>query len=252
MISYNPYSLFGKTILVTGAGSGIGRATSVECSKMGARLVLVDINEASMLETLSMLDHQELDHLEFTVNLCDEKAIIQMVSEIPVLDGVSNNAGITKLAPLQFISTDDFERIHRLNLIAPILLTKYLVKKKKIAKGGSVVFTASAGGVFVSSFGNAMYATSKCGLDGYMRTAALELAPKGIRCNSVNPGMVETPLINRGQITPEQHEKDKENYPLGRYGKPEDVAFATIYLLSDASCWMTGTALKIDGGLTLK
>lgn len=252
MMSYNPYSLSGKTILVTGAGSGIGRATSVECSKMGARLVLVDINEASIIETQSLLEHQELDHLRVTVNLCDEDAIATMVNEIPVIDGVSNNAGITKLVPLQFISTEDFERIHKVNLVAPILLTKYLVKKKKIAKGGSIVFTASAGGVFVSSLGNAIYATSKCGVDGYMRTAALELAPKGIRCNSVNPGMVETPLINRGQITPEQHEKDKENYPLGRYGRPEDVAFATIYLLSDASCWMTGTALKIDGGLTLR
>lgn len=251
-MSYNPYSLSGKTILVTGAGSGIGRATSVECSKLGARLVLVDINEQGLADTLAMLAQPELEHLTFAVNLCDEDAIADMVGKLPVLDGVSNNAGITKLVPLQFIGADDFERIHKVNLLAPILLTKYLVKKKKIAKGGSIVFTASAGGVFVSSFGNAIYATSKCGVDGYMRTAALELAPKGIRCNSVNPGMVETPLINRGQITDEQHEKDKENYPLGRYGKPEDVAFATIYLLSDASCWMTGTALKIDGGLTLK
>ena len=251
-MSYNPYSLAGKTILVTGAGSGIGRATSVECSKLGARLVLVDINEQGLADTLAMLAQPELEHLAFAVNLCDEEAIADMVGKLPVLDGVSNNAGITKLVPLQFIGADDFERIHKVNLLAPILLTKYLVKKKKIAKGGSIVFTASAGGVFVSSFGNAIYATSKCGVDGYMRTAALELAPKGIRCNSVNPGMVETPLINRGQITDEQHEKDKENYPLGRYGKPEDVAFATIYLLSDASCWMTGTALKIDGGLTLK
>ena len=251
-MSYNPYSLSGKIILVTGAGSGIGRATSVECSKLGARLVLVDINEQGLADTMALLEHPELEHLSFTVNLCDEDAIVDMVGKLPVLDGVSNNAGITKLVPLQFIGADDFERIHKVNLLAPILLTKYLVKKKKIAKGGSIVFTASAGGVFVSSFGNAIYATSKCGVDGYMRTAALELAPKGIRCNSVNPGMVETPLIKRGQITDEQHEKDKENYPLGRYGKPEDVAFATIYLLSDASCWMTGTALKIDGGLTLK
>ena len=251
-MSYNPYSLSGKIILVTGAGSGIGRATSIECSKLGARLVLVDINEQGLADTMALLEQPELEHLSFTVNLCDEEAIAEMVGKLPVLDGVSNNAGITKLVPLQFIGADDFERIHKVNLLAPILLTKYLVKKKKIAKGGSIVFTASAGGVFVSSFGNAIYATSKCGVDGYMRTAALELAPKGIRCNSVNPGMVETPLINRGQITDEQHEKDKENYPLGRYGKPEDVAFATIYLLSDASCWMTGTALKIDGGLTLK
>ena len=205
-MSYNPYSLAGKTILVTGAGSGIGRATSVECSKLGARLVLVDINEQGLADTLAMLAQPELEHLTFAVNLCDEEAIADMVGKLPVLDGVSNNAGITKLVPLQFIGAEDFERIHKVNLLAPILLTKYLVKKKKIAKGGSIVFTASAGGVFVSSFGNAIYATSKCGVDGYMRTAALELAPKGIRCNSVNPGMVETPLINRGQITDEQHE----------------------------------------------
>ena len=139
-----------------------------------------------------------------------------------------------------------------MNLIAPMMLTKYLLKRKKISRPSSIVFTASAGGVFVASPGNAIYATTKCGIDGYMRHAALELATKGIRCNSVNPGMVETPLINRGQVTEEQHEKDKENYPLGRYGKPEDVAHATIYLLSDASSWVTGTALKIDGGLTLK
>lgn len=250
-MSYNPYSLAGKTILVTGAASGIGRATSVECSKLGARLMLADIDGQGLAETLAMLAQPELEHLTFTVDLCDEEAIAEMVDRIPVLDGVSNNAGITKLVPVQFIGADDFERIHKVNLLAPILLTKYLVRKKKIARGGSVVFTASAAGVCRVSVGNAIYATTKCGVDAFMRTAALELAPKGIRCNSVNPGMVETPLIKRGQITDEQHEKDKENYPLGRYGKPEDVAFATIYLLSDASCWMTGTALKIDGGMTL-
>ena len=251
-MSYNPYSLIGKTILVTGAGSGIGRTTAIECSKLGARLILIDINELSLDETCSLLESPERKHLSFVLDLGDESAIESMVKEIPVIDGCSNNAGITKLVPIQFIGTEDLERIHRVNLVAPILLTKHLVKRKKISRGGSIVFTASAGGVFVSSIGNGIYATSKCGIDGYMRTAALELAPKGIRCNSVNPGMVETPLINRGQVTAEQHEKDKENYPLGRYGKSEDVAFATIYLLSDASCWMTGTALKIDGGLTLR
>lgn len=249
---YNPFSLEGKTILVTGAGSGIGRATAVECSKMGASVILVDINEAGALETMSMLDGVKDNHRYFVVNLCDEAAIDAMVKELPVIDGCSNNAGITKLVTIQFISSEEVDRILKVNLVAPMMLTKYLVKRKKIKKGGSIVFTASAGGVFCASIGNAIYATSKCGVDAYMRTAALELAPKGIRCNSVNPGMVETPLINRGQVSPEQHEKDKLNYPLGRYGQPEDIAHATIYLLSDASSWMTGTALKIDGGFTLK
>ncbi len=252
MENYNPYSLEGKTIMVTGAGSGIGRATAVEVSRMGARLILVDINKSGLENTLSQLVPHEDGHLSYIIDLCDESAIDTMVKEIPVIHGCSNNAGITKLTPIQFITAEEMERIHKVNLIAPMMLIKYLLKRKKLARPSSIVFTASAGGVFVASPGNAVYATSKCGVDAYMRTAALELASKGIRCNSVNPGMVETPLINRGQVTAEQHEKDKENYPLGRYGKPEDVAFATIYLLSDASSWMTGTALKIFGGLTLR
>ena len=252
MNDYNPYSLSEKTILVTGAGSGIGRATSVEASRLGARLVLVDISETGLSETMQLLAHPEKNHLSYAVDLCNEEAIDAMVKDLPVINGCSNNAGITKLTPIQFITSEEIERIHKVNLVAPMMLTKYLLKRKKLSRPASIVFTASAGGVFVSSAGNAVYATSKCGVDAYMRTAALELAPKGIRCNSVNPGMVETPLIARGQVTAEQHEKDKENYPLGRYGQPEDIALATIFLLSDASSWMTGTALKIDGGLTLR
>ena len=252
MEDYNPYTLKGKNIMVTGAGSGIGRATAIEVSRLGARVIMVDINPDGLVETSKMLAGHELEHLSYTVNLCDEAAVDAMVKELPIIQGCSNNAGITKLTPIQFITAEEMARIHQVNLIAPMMLTKYLLKRKKLARPSSIVFTASAGGVFVASPGNAVYATSKCGIDAYMRTAALELASKGIRCNSVNPGMVETPLINRGQVSAEQHEKDKENYPLGRYGKPEDVAFATIYLLSDASSWMTGTALKIDGGLTLK
>ena len=251
-MAYNPYSLEGKTIMVTGAGSGIGRATAVECAKMGARLILVDINHDGLEKTRSVFESPEKEHLAYTIDLSDETAIADMVKDLPVVDGCSHNAGITNLVPVQFISIEEIERIHRVNFIAPVLLTKYLVKKKKLNRPSSIVFTASAGGVFCASVGNAIYASSKCAVDAYMRTAALELAVKGIRCNSVNPGMVETALISRGQVSAEQHEKDKENYPLGRYGQPIDIAHAIIFLLSDASSWITGTALKIDGGFTLK
>lgn len=252
MMHYNPYSLEGKTVLVTGAGSGIGRATAIECSKLGARMILVDVNAEGLAATHADLDGSDREHLTFVVDLCDEAVVKDMVGVLPQIDGCSHNAGITNLVPIQFITSEEMERIYRVNLYAPILLTKFLIKKKKLKRSSSIVFTASAGGVFCASVGNAIYATSKCGIDAYMRTAALELAPKGIRCNSVNPGMVETPLIGRGQVSAEQHEKDKQNYPLGRYGKPEDIAHAIAFLLSDASSWMTGTALKIDGGFTLK
>ena len=249
MEAYNPYSLNGKTILVTGAGSGIGRTTSVEASRLGARLILVDINEIGLAETMAMLEPSDAAHLSYTVDLCDEAAIDAMVKEIPVIHGCSNNAGITKLTPIQFITSEEMERIHKVNLIAPMMLTKYLIKRKKLARPSSIVFTASAGGVFVASPGNAVYATSKCGIDAYMRTAALELAPKGIRCNSVNPGMVETALI--GSFTEEQKEKERLNYPLRRFAQPEDIANGIAYLLSDSASFVTGTALKIDGGMTL-
>lgn len=116
-------------------------------------------------------------------------------------------------------------------------------------QGGSIVFTASAAGVYRVSIGNAIYATTKCGIDAFMRTVALEYGPKGIRCNSVNPGMVETALI--GDFTEEQKEKEKLNYTLRRFAKPEDIALGIAFLLSDASSFVTGTALKIDGGMTL-
>jgi len=249
---YNPYTLEGKAILITGAAGGIGRQVAVECSKMGASLVLTDINDSGLQETYSFLDvSKEQKHLCYRADLTNEEEIIQLVNTAPVLDGFVCNAGVMKLVLTQFFTLEEIERMHRINLIAPMLLTKYVVKSKKIKKGSSLVFTASAAGVFRVSVANGIYATTKCGIDAFMRTVALELGPKGIRANSVNPGIVETELVSSGQFTEEQCQKELKNYPLGRYGKPMDIAHAVIYLLSDASSWVTGTALKIDGGMTL-
>lgn len=180
-------------------------------------------------------------------DLTKEEEIESLADRLPRLDGCVNNAGIMKLVLTPFLTTEIIERIQKINLIAPMMLTRNLIKKKKMKNPSSIVFTASAGGVFRVSAGNGIYATTKCGIDAFMRTTALELGGKGIRCNSVNPGMVETNLIRSGQLSGEQLEKDKKNYPLGRYGQPSDIAYAIVYLLSDASSWMTGTALKIDG-----
>lgn len=249
---YNPYSLRGKTILITGAASGIGRATAIECSKMGAKLILTDINDIGLNESISMLADIGEEPRWYNADLTKEEDIKELVDRIGQLDGFVYNAGVMKLTLTQFISSTEIDRIHRINLIAPMLLTKWLIKNKKLAKGASIVFTASAGGVYRVSIGNGIYATTKCGIDAFMRTVALELGHKRIRCNSVNPGMVETKLINSGQFTEEQKKKELQNYPLGRYGQPEDVALGIIYLLSDAASWVTGTALKIDGGMTLQ
>jgi len=184
-------------------------------------------------------------------DLTNEQELNSLVEQLPALDGVVLNAGIAGLVPTQAISAAKLQEMQQINLNAPILLTRTLVKKRKLNNPSSIVFTSSAAGVFRTSVGNAIYATTKCGIDAFMRTAALELASRGIRCNSVNPAMVETELIKNLPVSEEEREKNLTRYPLHRYGKPEEVAYAIIYLLSDAAAWTTGTALKIDGGLTL-
>lgn len=246
-MGYNPFSLEGKTILVTGAAGGIGRATSIECAKLGARLVLTDINEAGLQETLSSLEG--VGHEFKVADLTSQDALDTLVAELPSLDGFVSNAGVTKPTPVKFINNTDLERIMSINTFAPIYLTQRLLKKKKFNSGASLVFTVSIGGVYTTAPGNAMYGASKGALQVFVRNVALEGAPR-IRCNSVNPGMINTNLAGRS-YSDEDKAKDMETYPMKRYGEPRDVALAIVYLLSDASSWMTGHSLIIDGGKTL-
>lgn len=249
-MGYNPYSLEGKTILITGGAGGIGSEVARVCSRLGARIILTDIREDALRVALAALEKAEAgDHLAITADLTNAEELNSLVEQLTEIDGFVCNAGVMKLVLTQFITEEELSRIQNINLNAPILLTKAILKKKKMKRGGSIVFTASAAGVYRVSEGNAIYATTKCGIDAFMRTVALEFGPKGIRCNSVNPGMVETSLI--GGFTDEQKEKEMQNYPLRRFAKPEDIALGVAYLLSDASSFVTGTALKIDGGMTL-
>ena len=246
-MEYNPFSLEGKVILVTGAAGGIGRETSLECAKLGARLVLTDINETGLVETLSLLPGD--GHSYVVTNLTVQDELDALVTGLPQLDGFVSNAGITKPTPVKFINKDDLERIMSINTFAPIYLTQRLLKKKKFNAGASLVFTVSVGGVFTTAPGNAMYGASKGALQVFVRNVALEGAPR-IRCNSVNPGMVNTNLAGRS-YSDEDKARDIETYPMKRYGEPRDVALAIVYLLSDASSWVTGHSLIIDGGKTL-
>ena len=248
-MSYNPFSLSGKTILVTGASSGIGQATAIECSKMGAHVVITGRNAERLQETYNQLEGE--GHLQVIADLNSEEDIERLVAECPVLDGLVNNAGRGKSKPVNFIKLQDLQEVFQTNLFGVALLTKMLLKKKKIAKGGSIVFTASLS-AHMTAAGLSVYASSKAAVCGYMRTCALELGAKGIRANAVLPGMVETKLINSGTYTDEDKKADLNLYPLGRYGKPSDIAFGIIYLLSDASEWTTGTEMIIDGGRLLK
>ena len=249
---YNPFTLEGKTILVTGAGGGIGRATAIACSKMGASLVVTDINAETLAETLSLLETEgERQHLMFTTDLTNEEALDKMVAEMPQLDGIVCNAGISKVLPIQFLNAEDMNRIMAINAFAPMYMTQRLYKKKRINKGGSIVYTVSISGVSMVSMGGVMYAVSKNALDAFMRNAALEFAARNIRVNSVNPSRVKTGLIQNSVYSEEEVAKDLQTYPLKRYAEPEEIANSIVFLLSDASSYITGHALIVDGGKTL-
>lgn len=249
-VCYNPFSLEGKTILITGASSGIGQATAIECSKMGAKVIITGRNKERLSETFDLLEGS--GHQCIPLDISDISGITQLVEEVPRLDGLLNNAGITTAKPISFISEGELDRILDINLKTPLLLTNLLVKKKKIVKGGSVVFTSSIGRYIVAP-GNSMYAASKGGLSAFMKGAALELAARAIRCNAILPGMVETGMMKgKETISSEQWEANKLLYPLKRFGTPQEIAFLAVYLFSDASSFMTGSELVIDGGRSLK
>jgi NAD(P)-dependent dehydrogenase (short-subunit alcohol dehydrogenase family) len=248
-MSNNPFLLTGKTILITGASSGIGKATAIECSKMGAKLIITGRNGERLNETFHALEGE--GHKQIVCDLTNTALLETLVKDLPQIDGCVNNAGVGGKLPIAFIKKDSLQSILDINTIVPVLLTQLLVKNKKLKKGSSMVLTSSISGVYSVDIGNTMYSITKSAIDGFMKNSAVELAQKGIRVNSVNPGMVDTPINNIDSFTEEQKLKDIENYPLKRYGKPEDIAYGIIYLLSDASSWVTGTSLKIDGGYSL-
>lgn len=251
MGAYNPYSLEGKTILITGASSGIGAGTAVECSRMGATVVLTGRNEQRLQEVLFRLDTSFAQQHQYVVaDLSLEEDVAALVEKVSQIDGLVNNAGVNRVKPVSFIKSDDLDYIFQNNTYSAVLLTRLLVKKKKLNRNGSIVFTSSIS-AFFNAPGRALYAGSKAALTAFMRSFAVELADKGIRANAVHPGLVETKLMAEN-LTEEEMQNNLKEYPLGRFGKPEDIARAIVYLLSDASSWVTGTSLIVDGGFMLK
>ncbi len=240
----NPFSLESKTVLITGASSGIGRATAIECAKIGAHCVITGRNQERLQQTFEQLEGQ--GHVQIIADLASQEGIQTLAEQVPQLDGLVNNAGINLMKPIGFIKGDDLEKIYTTNTFAPILLTKFLLKKKKLNAGASIVFISSSAAMG-SGIGNAVYGTSKAAIMSFSKYCARELAPK-IRSNSIHPGMVETELIQGREFSDADMEADRQKYLLKRYGKPEEIAYAVIYLLSDASAWITGHALVIDGG----
>jgi len=246
---YNPFSLENKTILVTGASSGIGRAIAIECSKMGASIIITGRNEERLNETYIQLDSTK-SNMAIDGDLTNEDFIEKMTSSILNVDGVVFCAGVTDRTLLKFASKEKFLRVFEINLLSQIILIRALLKKKKINNGASIVFISSIGAYKVAP-GLSLYSATKSGLLSVMKGLASELFSRKIRSNAILPSMVKTELITTdSSVSSEDWEKDEAKYPLG-YGEPNDVAFTAIYLLSDATKWMTGSEIVIDGGLSL-
>ena len=246
----NPFSLEGKTILITGAASGIGRATAIECAKRGASLVLFDMNESGLASVKTEIDGSNMVTLSF--DLTDFVALCDVVAQIPKVDGVFSNAGIVLSLMAKFSTRKDMENIFNVNTFSHINLIQQLIAGKKLNKGASIVFTSSMSGVYAGIAGGSLYGATKAALAGYTKALAIELAPRGIRVNTIHPGMITTPLTKGTALSQDVLDDDVKNYPLGRYGKPEEVAYAVIYLMSDASAWMTGSQILLDGGYSVK
>ena len=241
----NPFNLLGKQILITGASSGIGRAIAVACSKMGAILYLTGRDKSRLNETFSMLNGK--GHSVITADLTKEEDINHLISKLPKLDGVVQNAGVGSRILCKSITQKDLDNVLRPNLEGPILLQTSLLAQKKLNKSASIVFIASRA-ANTPSIGNAIYSASKGAIISYSRVLALELATRKIRVNCICPSMVWTNLLLQDGVSKEEMEEAQLKYPLKRYGKPEDVAYLTIYLLSDTSTWMTGSCIDLTGG----
>ena len=250
---YNPYSLENKTILVTGASSGIGKATAIECSKLGASVVITARNELRLKEVFDSLDTSfGQTHKMIIADVSTHSAIEELVSQLPPLDGVSSNAGtVVGNKPIKFLNDEEVHSLIEVNSLSHLSLLRLLFKKKILNKGASCVLTSSIGGNFSFTPGNAIYGMSKAALKAFSRYAAIEFAPRMVRCNCVCPGMIETPMINSGVLTDEDNAKHIDMYLSKRYGNPKEVALTTAFLLSDAASFINGTQIIIDGGYSI-
>lgn len=233
-----------KTILVTGASSGIGRAIAIACAAKGMRVVLNGRNVARLEEVRAQMSGE--GHIILPADLTDKAQREALATQLPVLNGIVHCAGIGSRVLCKMLEQDDVQQVMETNFSAPVLLQAELLQEKKVAKEASIVFIASAAAT-MPSVGNSIYSASKAALISYAKCLALELAPRKIRVNCISPTMVWTDLALVG-ATKEQLYEAEQAYPMKRYGQPEDIAPMAVYLLSDEAAWVTGSNFELTGG----
>lgn len=247
-----PFSLDDKLILVTGASSGIGRQCAIACDFMGANVVLFGRDLVRLNETLHMMKNQR-KHLVCPIDLLEFDKVSDKVMEVVEtkgkINGLINCAGISTTLPLNAITSDKMQLFFQTNVFAGINLAKHVVRPSNFSEdGGSIVFISSVMGV-TGEAGKALYSMTKSALIGAVKSLSIELARRKIRFNTISPGVVDTPMSKNATYSRNEESINKiiKLHPLG-LGRPEDVANACIFLLSNASCWITGTNIVVDGG----
>ena len=253
---FNPFTLEGKVIVISGAASGIARQCAVSCSKMGAKLILLDMNEDGLKETMTMVDRPD-EHYMACVNLLDYERVSQVVKEgvekAGKITGVLNCAGISTTNLFKLTKPEELDKFFKVNVYTGYFLTQECTKMGNFSKeGGSVVFFSSVAGSF-GEVGKATYGMTKASLLNLAKHLACEFSRKKIRVNSISPGAIETPInMNLPHMKdPEKRAALEAQHLLG-LGETTDIANACVYLLSDASRWVTGTNLFVDGGFSVR
>ncbi len=244
-----PFHLTNKTIFITGASSGIGKQIAISCSEMGAKVIISGRDEKRLSETFSQLKGE--GHLSYVSELTDETKRNELIDKLPSIDGFVHSAGIVLPVPVKFIAEKHLRTVMGINFESAVLTVARLLKNKKLNEKASLVFFSSVS-VNHPYSGGSLYTASKGAIEAYSKNLALEIYQKRMRSNVIIPAMIRTPLyeetINQGMYR--NVEEYESKYPLG-IGRPEDVANAAIYLLSEASSWVTGTNLLLDGGFTI-
>lgn len=249
----NPLTINGKTIVITGGASGIGRQCAIDFSNVGANIVLLDINEEQLLVTKSLCN-PFVSCRGYRCDLTDEEnlgpLVKQIVAENGLINGMLHCAGIEKTLPYNKLLAADYEKIYSVNVIGAMNLLKYLTKKGVRAENAKFVLIASITAV-VGRPGIAAYAASKGAILSVVKTLALEMASKGMNINCISPGTILTPLMENmlESLTEEQQIERKSGFPLG-LGYPSDIANTAMFLLSDGARWITGQNIVVDGGYT--
>lgn len=243
------FNLHGKAALVVGAGSGLGRASAQGLAAFGADVYCADLNLDGAKETVRLIEAQEGQAQAISLDMRDARSISDALKDVGRVDVLVSTPSINVRKPMLEIKEEEFERVADLNLKGTFLLLKDVAQGMAYRTGGSIIVFSSIRSQVVEP-GQSIYAATKAGINQMVRTLAAELAPKGVRANVIAPGIVETPLTEQITSQPEWYQAYASKSAFKRWAQPHELVGMVVYLASDASSYVTGSIMLVDGGWT--